>query len=124
MFGQAVLRARAVAAQFFSLQFGPALKVYFSGFLVEVVEVVEAGVEVVEAEVEAEVAWAMLADKVVVGSCVGYNGIVGCYYNVDGVVGCYYNIDDDDDENVGLGALVPLKGCGAAGGGACGACIA
>ena len=97
MFGLAVLRARAVAAQFFSLQLGPALKVYFSGFLVEVVE---AGVEVVEVEVEVEVAWAMLADKVVVGSCVGRIGIVDCYYNDDGIVGYYYNIDDDD-ENVG-----------------------
>ena len=42
----------------------------------------------------------MLVDKVVVGSDVGCNGIVGCYYNIDDVVGCYYNIDDDD-EHVG-----------------------
>ena len=74
--------------------------------------VVEAAVEVVVVEAAVE-AWAMLVDKVEVGSGVGYNGIVGCYYNVDGIGGCYYNIDDDDDdENVGLRALVPLKGAG------------
>ena len=51
--GVAVVRALAVAAAvFFSLQFGLTLKVYFDGFLVEVV----AGVEVVEVEVEVEVA--------------------------------------------------------------------
>ena len=65
--GVAVVQALAVAAAvFFSLQFGLTLKVYFDGFLVEVVEVVEvevvevvevvAGVEVVEVEVEVEVA--------------------------------------------------------------------
>ena len=73
LLGVAVVRALAVAAVvFFSLQFGPALKVYFDGSLVEagvevvvgvgVVEVlaevvVEAVVEVVEVvEVLAEVA--------------------------------------------------------------------
>jgi hypothetical protein len=55
----------------------------------------------VEVGAVVEVAWAMLEDKVEVGSGVGCNGIVGCYYNVDGIVGCYYNIDDDVDENVG-----------------------
>ena len=80
-----------VGVVFFFLQYGQAVKVYFSGFLYldlyHQVEVeVGAGVEVVEAAVEA---WAMLVDKVEVGSGVGCNGIVGCYYNIDGIVGCY-----------------------------------
>ena len=116
LLGVAVVRALAAVALFFSLQFGTALQVYSAGFLVEVgvevvveVEVEVEGVEV-EAEVEVEVevavevvveaAWAMLVDKVAVGSDVGCIGIVGCYYNIDDVVGCYYNIDDDD-EHVG-----------------------
>ena len=47
LFGVAAVQAR-VAALFFSLQFGLSLKVYFDGFLVEVVEVV---VEVVDGAV-------------------------------------------------------------------------
>ena len=98
LFGAAVVQALAAVALFSSLQFGPALKVYFSGSLVEVGAVVGV-VVVVEVEVEVEV-----VVEVVVGSGVGYNGIVGCYYNIDNFVGCYYNIDDDDgDENVGVG---------------------
>ena len=60
MLSPAVVRTQAEAARFFSLQFGQSLKVYFDGFLVEVVEVVVevvagAVVEVVEvAEVEVE----------------------------------------------------------------------
>jgi hypothetical protein len=52
----AAVRALAVAAVvFFSLQFGLTLKVYFDGFLVEVVEVVEVVAEVA-VEVVVEVA--------------------------------------------------------------------
>ena len=116
LFGVAVVQALVAVALFSSLQYGPALKVYFSGSLVEVgavvgVVVVEVEVEV-EVEVVVEVAWAMQADKVEVGSGVGCNCTVGCYDDDDDVVGCYYNIDDDDDEFVGLGVLVRLMGAG------------
>ena len=50
LFGVAVVQALAAVALFSSLQFGPALKVYFSGSLVEVGDGV-----VVEVEVEVEV---------------------------------------------------------------------
>jgi hypothetical protein len=109
----AVVQALAVAvAVFFSLLFGLTLKVYFDGFLVEVVEVVveveveEVEVEVVEVEVgvvevvEVVEAGVEVGEAFVAGIGVCCNGIVDCYY-IDDVVGCYYNIDDDDDEHVG-----------------------
>ena len=120
LFGVAVVQALAAVALFFFLQYGQVVKVYYACSLcLDLYHQVEVGVEVGVGVVEAAVeAWAMLVDKVEVGSGVGCNcivgcyynvdDVVGCYYNVDGIVGCYYNIDDDDDENVGLGVLALL----------------
>ena len=82
-----------VGVVFVFLQYGQAIKVYYACSLcLDLYHQVEVGVEVGVVVVEAAVeAWAMLVDKVEVGSGVGCNGIVGCYYNIDGNVGCYYS---------------------------------